>query len=270
MKKFFLFVFSFCLLAACSKSPEQSAAEPAEEDVAWLPQADSVPTVYVKGAESFVVLTDVIPDLILEMRYFSAFNFVGERIPGYDEPVAILTRQAADSLKRVSDDLREQGYLLKIFDAYRPQCAVDRFVEWAKDTADTRMQAYFYPEVRKSNLLSQYIARRSGHSRGSTVDLTLFDMKKQKEVDMGCTFDYFGRASHPSVRPGEKIGAYPPISEEQYRHRMLLREAMMRHGFKPLSSEWWHFTLINEPFPSTYFNFPVRTESLPPSNRECL
>lgn len=226
------------LLASCRNS---EAGIPPEQD-----------------SSAFVFVTDAVPDVILEIRYFSTYNFIGDRIPGYDEPVALLTRQAADSLKAVSDELLRQGYRLKVFDAYRPQCAVDYFLEWAKDTEDVRMREYFYPELEKSVLIPQgYIAEKSGHSRGSTIDLTLFDMTAGKEVDMGCTFDYFGVASHPDILPGQEAGAYRPINEEQYRNRMILRDAMLRHGFKPYNSEWWHFTLENEPFPDTYFTFPV-------------
>lgn len=211
----------------------------------------------------FVLIGEHIPDVILEIRYYSTYNFIGDRIPGYLEPVAILSREAADSLKAVSDELRQQGYLLKIYDAYRPQCAVDYFMAWAEDISDVRMKEYFYPELDKAVLVPQeYVARKSSHTRGSTVDLTLFDMKLQKDVDMGCTFDYFGVASHPDVLPGQEIGAYKPITEEQYRNRMILQEAMVRHGFKIYECEWWHFTLKDEPFPDTYFNFPVSTASI--------
>lgn len=210
-----------------------------------------------------MLLTDIIPDAILEIRYYSSYNFIGERIPGYQEPVALLTRQAADSLKAVSDELLMQGYRLKIFDAYRPQCAVDFFMEWAEDTADVRMKEYFYPELDKPVLIPQeYIAKKSGHTRGSTVDLTLFDMKTEREVDMGCTYDYFGVASHPDILPGQEVGAYRPITEEHYRSRMILRDAMLRHGFKPYDCEWWHFTLENEPYPDTYFTFPISISSV--------
>lgn len=219
-----------------------------------LPEEDS---------SGFVLVTDVVPDAILEIRYYSTYNFIGDRIPGYDEPIAILSRQAADSLKVVSDELLLQGYRLKIFDAYRPQCAVDYFMEWADNIDDVRMKEYFYPELDKSVLIPQdYIAEKSGHTRGSTIDLTLFDMKEEKEVDMGCTYDYFGVASHPDIQPGQEIGAYKPINEQQYRNRMILREAMLRHGFKPYDCEWWHFTLKDEPYPDTYFTFPLRTSAL--------
>ena len=216
-----------------------------------------------EDTSQFVLLTDVVPDAILEIRYYSTYNFIGRRIPGYEEPLAILTREAADSLKKVSDELMAQGYRLKIFDAYRPQKAVDYFMEWAQNMGDTLMKPYFYPELDKSILVPQeYIAEKSGHTRGSTVDLTLFDMAKEKEVDMGCTYDYFGLASHPDVQPGQTVGAYQPINQEQYDNRMILQKAMLAHGFKAYDCEWWHFTLANEPFPDTYFTFPIALSSL--------
>ena len=148
----------------------------------------------------FVNLAEAVPDAILEIRYYSTYNFVGTRIDGYEEPVALLTRQAADSLRAVSDDLLKQGYRLKIFDAYRPQCAVDHFMRWAADVNDTLMKPYFYPKVPRDKLFKLgYILEKSGHTRGSTVDLTLFDMATEKEVDMGGTFDWFGRRSHSST-----------------------------------------------------------------------
>lgn len=205
-------------------------------------------------ATGFVILSDYVPDVIQEIRYFSTYNFVGDRIDGYEEPVALVTREAAEALREVSDELAEKGYCLKIYDAYRPQMAVDHFVRWTQDTSDIRMKPYFYPELNKNMLFKQgYIASKSGHSRGSTVDLTLFDMSLGKEIDMGGTFDYFGELSHPS---------YSGVTAEQYANRRLLRDAMVAHGFKPLSTEWWHFTLVNEPYPDTYFTFPVNSESV--------
>jgi len=205
-------------------------------------------------ASGFVLLTDAVPDAILEIRYYSTYNFVGDRIAGYDEPLAMLTKEAAEALAEVSDELDDMGYRLKIYDAYRPQMAVTNFVEWALDEDDTRMKEYFYPELEKDVLFSQgYIAEHSGHSRGSTVDLTLFDMNTEKEVDMGGTFDYFGELSHPD---------YKGITEEQFANRMLLRDVMVKHGFRPLPEEWWHFTLEDEPYPDTYFTFPVNSDSL--------
>ena len=217
------------------------------------------------GSEHFVMITQAVPDAILEIRYHSTYNFVGARIDGYLEPTALLTRQAADSLRAVSNDLKRHGYRLKIFDAYRPQCAVDHFVRWASALRDTTMKPYFYPQLTKNVLFPQgYIAAKSGHSRGSTIDLTIVDMKTGKEVDMGGTFDWFGIESHPDYGGGnpETLDfqqTVPTFTSEQFYNRMVLRAAMLRHGFKPLDNEWWHFTLKNEPFPDTYFNFPVRT-----------
>jgi len=219
----------------------------------------------------FVHLTDAVPDAILEIRYHSTYNFTGDRIDGYERPTALLTKEAAAALKAVSDDLKAEGYRLKIYDAYRPQRAVAHFMKWARDRADARMRAYFYPNVPKNQLFAQgYIAEKSGHSRGSTVDLTLFDMNTGKEVDMGGTFDWFGRESHPdwcgNPATGEYTGGFPGntpptgnrINAAQFRNRMRLRNAMVRRGFIPIAEEWWHFTLANEPFPETYFDHPVR------------
>ncbi len=208
-------------------------------------------------ASDFVLLSEAVPDAILEIRYYSTYNFVGDRIDGYEEPIALLTKEAAEALRAVSDDLASRGYRLKIYDAYRPQKAVSHFMRWALDFEDTRMKQYFYPELEKDVLFPLgYIAEHSGHSRGSTVDLTLFDMTAEKEVDMGGTFDYFGELSHPD---------YKDITEEQYANRMLLREAMLAYGFKPLAEEWWHFTLQDEPYPDTYFTFPVCRDSVKPA-----
>ena len=200
----------------------------------------------------FVTLTDVVPDVILEIRYFSTFNFVGTRIDGYDEPVALITREAAAALKKVSDEAVSLGYRLKIWDTYRPQMAVDHFCRWGENIADTLTKRYFYPCLDKDVVFDRgYIARRSGHSRGSVVDLTLVDMKSGRDIDMGYGFDWFGKESHPDYTEG--------ITKEQYENRMLLRRLMLKHGFKPIPEEWWHFVLENEPYPDTYFTFPVRT-----------
>ena len=223
------------------------------QDSSW-PQVTALPKDEAAAAADFVVVSQVIPDAILEIRYHSTFNFVGDRIDGYDEPCALLTREAALALKEASDDLMAQGYRIKIYDAYRPQDAVNHFVRWAKDLGDTRMKEYFYPEVDKSQLFSSgYIAKRSGHSRGSTVDITLFDLSTGKDADMGGTFDYFGDASHYE---------YKKLTPEQKKNRLILRKAMTAHGFKPISTEWWHFTLLDEPYPDTYFNFPVSSEAV--------
>lgn len=225
----------------------------AARTAAWLAEQET-DIVLSDDASDFVLLSEAVPDAILEIRYYSTYNFVGDRINGYEEPLAMLTTEAAAALKEVSDELMSKGYRLKIFDAYRPQMAVTHFMDWALDAEDTRMKEYFYPELDKTVLFPQgYIAEHSGHSRGSTVDLTLFDMNTEREVDMGGTFDYFGELSHPD---------YTEITEEQYAMRMMLREVMMKHGFRPLEEEWWHFTLEDEPYQNTYFTFPINSESL--------
>ena len=202
----------------------------------------------------FVLLSDVIPHIVQEIRYFSTYNFIGDRIDGYEEPCALLTKEAARALKAVSNEMIVQGYRLKIFDAYRPACAVKHFVLWGLEDQDVRMKPYFYPDLEKQALFKEgYIAARSGHSRGSTVDLTLLDMRTGREVDMGSPFDLFSEVSHPDYRG---------ITDEQYANRMMLQHVMVRCGFRPLDCEWWHFTLENEPYPDTYFEFPVSAEYL--------
>lgn len=179
-------------MVSCFSDTKKSAAVSATDD-----------------ASQFVTITDVVPDAILEIRYFGTYNFVGTRIDGYEEPTALLTKQAADSLKAVSDDVKAQGYRLKIYDAYRPQKGVDHFVRWAEDIADTLMKSYFYPDLDKSVLFPQdYICLKSGHTRGSTLDLTLFDMATEKELDMGGTFDWFGPESHPDFCGNPETGEY--------------------------------------------------------------
>ena len=204
----------------------------------------------VLDSSGFVSITDVVPDVILEIRYFSTFNFIGDRVDGYDEPIALLTSQAASALKLASDEFIKLGYRLKIYDAYRPQMAVDHFVRWAKNLEDQRMKQVFYPGVPKDKLFELgFIAEHSGHSRGSTVDLTLFDMSRGCDVDMGGYFDFFGDISHYD---------HPDLSASQRKNRALLRDIMVNAGFAPYEYEWWHFTLAHEPYPDTYFGFPVR------------
>ncbi len=255
------------LLAGCGSAPAEESAGDAPKEEATTEAANPaeeaqapVETIAADGrklssdSSDFVLLSEAVPDAILEIRYYSTYNFIGDRIDGYEEPVALLTKEAAAALKDVSDELVEKGYRLKIYDAYRPQMAVDHFMRWAQDAEDARMKQYFYPDLEKNTLFPQgYIAEYSGHSRGSTVDLTLFDMTTEKEVDMGGTFDFFGELSHPDYRG---------ITEEQYANRMILRGAMLAHGFKPIGTEWWHFTLADEPYPDTYFTFPVNSDSL--------
>ena len=202
-------------------------------------------------SSGFVLLSDYVPGVVQEIRYFSTYNFVGDKIDGYEEPVALITVEAARALKAVANEMNVQGYRLKIFDAYRPVCAVKHFVLWGIEDTDIRMKPYFYPQLQKQELFSKgYVASKSSHSRGSTVDLTLLDMATGKELDMGSPFDLFSEVSHPDCRT---------ITEEQYANRMILRSSMLRNGFEPIDCEWWHFTLKDEPYPDTYFEFPVTT-----------
>lgn len=231
MKRLFWLVLPVAMmLTACTKNKVETLA----------PEYDR---------SDFVEVTEVIPDVILEIRYYSTYNFVGTRVDGYVRPLALMTRQAADSLKAVNDELKAKGYRLKIWDTYRPQRAVNHFIRWAEDLNDTTMKKVFYPMVDKSLLFEQgYIYARSSHSRGSTVDLTLIETATGKELDMGSPFDWFGEESHPD---------YPCKLYMQSFNRLLLHDAMVRHGFEGLDSEWWHFTLANEPYPDTYFDFPI-------------
>ncbi|MDO4973159.1 MAG: M15 family metallopeptidase [Eubacteriales bacterium] len=205
-------------------------------------------------SSGFVLLADFVPGIVQEIRYYSTYNFVGDRIAGYEEPVALLTKEAARALKEVAGEVNAQGYRLKVFDAYRPACAVRSFVLWGIEDLDLRMKPYFYPDLEKQELFKKgYIAKMSSHSRGSAVDLTLLDMRSGKELDMGSPFDLFSELSHPDSRN---------VTEEQYANRMLLQNAMTRNGFRPIDCEWWHFSLKNEPYPDVYFEFPVSSEYL--------
>lgn len=202
----------------------------------------------------FVVLAEFVPSIIQEIRYYSTYNFIGDRIDGYEEPCALLTREAARALKSAASELFVQGYRLKIFDAYRPATAVKHFVLWGIEDTDIRMKPYFYPDLEKQELFAKgYVAKMSSHSRGSAVDLTLLDMKTGKEVDMGSPFDMFSEISHPDFKG---------ITDEQYENRMRLQKVMVRNGFEPIDCEWWHFKLKNEPYPETYYDFPVSSEYL--------
>ena len=202
----------------------------------------------------FVLLGEFVPQIVQEIRYYSTYNFIGERIDGYEEPVALLTVEAARALKAACNELLVQGYRLKVFDAYRPVSAVKQFILWGIEDQDVRMKPYFYPMLEKQSLFQDgYIAKQSSHSRGSAIDLTLLDMRTGREVDMGSPFDLFDEASHPDYRG---------VTEEQYENRMILRKAMTRNGFLPLACEWWHFMLKDEPYPDTYFAFPVSTAYL--------
>jgi D-alanyl-D-alanine dipeptidase len=200
--------------------------------------------------DDFVYLLDLEPSIKIELRYFSNNNFIGQPIDGYHRSTIIVSKPTAIALQKVQNDLEKKGLGLKIFDAYRPQQAVNHFVRWAKVLNDTLMKQSYYPNVPKSELFKRgYIASKSGHSRGSTVDLTLIDLDTGNELNMGSPYDFFGVQSHPF---------YKKITDKQRKNRMLLRRVMLKNGFKPYENEWWHFTLRDEPFPNQYFDFPVK------------
>ncbi|NGN62906.1 M15 family metallopeptidase [Streptomyces sp. A7024] len=236
-----------------------------------------------KAPKEFVALNDVAPTIIQEMRYLTPHNFVGEPIDGYKKPMCILTEDAAKGLQRAQRQLLKKGYSLKVYDCYRPQRAVNHFVEWAKDLEDERMKAEFYPRVEKNRLFADgYIAEKSGHSRGSTVDLTVVKLPAQptrpyvpgeelvdcaapqderfpdNSVDMGTGFDCFDTLSHTLD---------PRIKGEQKANRLLLKDTLEAEGFSNLPEEWWHYTYKPETFPGTFFDFPVERRSLTPGRR---
>ena len=197
----------------------------------------------------FVYLDEVIPDIILDVRYAGENNFLGTPVTGYNRPRVILTTPAAHALQKVQQELKTRGYCLKVFDGYRPQRAVNHFISWAKISGDTIMKHQFYPDVDKKNLFNLgYISSRSGHSRGSTIDLTIINANTGEEVDMGGPYDFFGELSHHN---------FNDISDLQKKNRQLLKMVMMKYGFKPYAQEWWHYTYQPEPFPDTYFDFVV-------------
>ena len=198
--------------------------------------------------EGFVYIKDLVTNIKIDLKYYTNDNFVGERINGYNKPAAISTKETALALKEIQKDLKHFNYGLKIFDSYRPQQAVDHFVRWAKNN-NRKMKSSHYPNVKKIHLFKEgYIASKSGHTRGSTVDLTIIDLNNGKELDMGTIYDYFGKESWID---------YTGLTVHQRKNRLLLQSVMNKYGFKSLKEEWWHFTLSNEPFPNKYFNFMV-------------
>ena len=226
-----------------------------------------------KPPKRFVNIQTIVPDAVMDIRYFTPHNFVGYRIDGYEAPKCILTNKAAKALAGVQNDLKKYGMSIKIYDCYRPQRAVDNFVEWAKDIDDTRMKAEFYPDVDKRVLFKEgYIASKSGHSRGSTLDLTIVELPAKKQpdyrsgqklydcrlpakkrfkdngIDMGTGFDCFDPLSHT---------ANPKISQKEKKNRLLLKTLMEKHGFQNYDKEWWHYTLKDEPYRNKYFNFVI-------------
>lgn len=248
-------------MALCACTPTSESVPTSTAPATSLgPEAASEPT--TPGSESddppgpsplpagFVYVRDVIPDIVVELRYQGSHNFVGAPVDGYEAPRLVLGQAATAALAQAQLALRPSGLGLKVFDGYRPQRAVDHFVRWAQDLADTRQKAEFYPNVDKRDLFDEgYIARRSGHTRGSTLDLTLIRLEDGAELDMGTPWDFFGP---------ESWYAHDGITPQQRANRDRLHGVMVAHGFKPYAKEWWHFTLANEPFPETYFDFPIR------------
>ncbi|MEU7145803.1 M15 family metallopeptidase [Nocardia sp. NPDC046473] len=232
------------------------------------------PSTPVADATAFVSVTDLDPTILVDARYFGDHNFLGTRVAGYEAPRCLLTKQAASALAQVQQELRPMNLTLKTYDCYRPQRAVDQFVAWAKDLGDVKMKKEFYPTVDKANLFRDgYIAEKSGHSRGSTLDLAIValpatDPEPYRDgdplrecflpvdqrfhdnmLDFGTGYDCFDPAAHT---------ANPAVGGTQRAVRTLLTELMTEHGFTNLAEEWWHFTLKDEPFPTTFFDFPIR------------
>ena len=199
--------------------------------------------------KGFVYVNDIVPSIKVELRYYGEQNFLGTKVDSYNKEVAILTSQAALALKKVQTELMGYDLSIKIFDSYRPQSAVDHFVRWARNLNDTINKSQYYPNVKKQHLFQEgYIASQSGHSRGSTLDLTIVDLNTGKELDMGSPYDFFGIESWVD---------HKDLTAQQRANRMLLQQLMTKHGFRNYAKEWWHFTLKGEPFPDTYFDFPV-------------
>jgi len=200
--------------------------------------------------EDFVDLKELMPNLRSDLRYYGSNNFVGTPIDGYNAPRVLLTKEAATALKKVQDELERLGFGLLVYDAYRPQRATDHFMKWAEDASDTSTKMEYYPNIDKQDLFAKgYISTNSGHSRGSTVDLTIVSLKTKQILNMGSPYDLFDDVSSTQHTA--------TISKNQHSLRLLLKRRMEKHGWKSYSQEWWHFTLIDEPYPNTYFDFPV-------------
>ncbi len=249
IRHFTLLSISALMLITTGGIPQDTSAASASDTLVHPYGLEESVNKLNKLPKGFVYLDEIIPNAQYDIRYFSDNNFIGGQIKGYEAPLAILTAKAAKALKKANEELDKQGYRLKIIDAYRPQKAVNHFISWSKKNGDTLMKDEFYPDVDKKNLFKLgYLSSKSGHSRGSTVDLTLVYKRTGEEVDMGSRVDFLGEISSH----GTKL-----ITKEQRKNRYILKTAMVNQGFKPYTKEWWHYTLKNEPFPSTYFNFNV-------------
>lgn len=267
-----LFCFLFLLFNTflCGSARAQTLAAAASKMVGTQQAAPATPS---KMPKEFVNITNFMPTVALDIRYYTPHNFVGTRVDGYNAPKCVLTKRAAEALTKVQEDLKGFSLALKIYDCYRPQRAVNHFVRWAKDIKDTKMKKEFYPTLDKGNLFKDgYIAERSSHSRGSTVDLTIVPLPvpaqeeytpagklyecfmparrrfKDGSIDMGTGYDCFHELAHSATQL---------VKPEQRAARLLLKTLMESHGFNGYDKEWWHFTLKDEPFPDTYFDFPM-------------
>ena len=211
--------------------------------VACVPKARELP-------EGFVYLDEWIEDCIIDAKYAGTDNLMGRPAAGYEQPLVVASKEVAECCVKAADILRKQGYLLKVFDSYRPQRAVADFCRWGEDLADQRRKPIHYPNIEKAKMFDDgYICRKSTHTRGCAIDLTIVNMATHQEVDMGAIFDYMDPRSWPES---------DEVSPEQKRNRFILREAMLAAGFQPLVNEFWHFTVDPEPYPDTYFDFLIR------------
>jgi D-alanyl-D-alanine dipeptidase len=210
----------------------------------------SVTRVPKKGLPAgFVYIDELIPDCIIDAKYAGTENFMGRPAVGYNQPLVVMTKEAAAGCVRAAEKLRAQGYVMKFFDSYRPQRAVDDFCRWGDDLGDLRRKPVQYPNLEKARVFDEgYIARHSSHTRGSAVDLTIVDTATHQELDMGCGFDF--------MDPRSNLGA-KGLTPAQEHNRQILQDAMLSSGFKPYDGEWWHFNIVPEPYPDTYFDFPI-------------
>lgn len=207
--------------------------------------------IMIARPEDFVDISLEIPGIATDVKYFTGKNFMGEKIDGYNAPIILLTRKAATALGRVQKQLMEKGYGLKVYDGYRPKRAVEHFIRWINADENGKTNDLYYPGMTRQEVLQRgFIAKDSSHTRGSTVDLTVINLGTDEEVDMGGVFDFFSEISYSD---------YDHLSIEQSKNRVQLKYLMRSEGFEPMQQEWWHFTLADEPYPQTYFDFPIET-----------